>query len=81
MSATHADAAPDLSKCPSALAAAVARVLRDAALRERLGRNARERQRRTFDIASTVTEFENLYEHLFAASARGRCEARSLVAG
>ena len=63
-----------------ALAAAVARALRDEALRERLGRNARERQRREFDISSTVTELEDLYEELFATSVRGRCVARSLVA-
>jgi glycosyltransferase involved in cell wall biosynthesis len=50
------------------LAAAVARVLRDETLRQRLGRNARERQRREFDIQATVTELEDLYEQLFAAS-------------
>jgi glycosyltransferase involved in cell wall biosynthesis len=51
-----------------ALAAAVARVLRDETLRQRLGRNARERQRRKFDIQATVTELEDLYEQLFASS-------------
>jgi glycosyltransferase involved in cell wall biosynthesis len=68
-------------RSPSALAAAVARILRDEALRERLGRNAHERRRRRFDISSTVTELEDLYEELFAASARGCREARSLAAG
>jgi glycosyltransferase involved in cell wall biosynthesis len=51
-----------------ALAAAVARVLRDRTLRQRLGRNARERQHRKFDIQATVTELEDLYEQLFASS-------------
>jgi glycosyltransferase involved in cell wall biosynthesis len=60
---------------PSALAAAVARLLRDETLRERLGRKASERQRRRFDIRSTVAELEDLYEQLFASSGRGRGEA------
>jgi glycosyltransferase involved in cell wall biosynthesis len=55
-----------------ALAAAVARVLRDETLRERLGRTARERQQRSFDIESTVAALEDLYEQLFASSSRGR---------
>jgi glycosyltransferase involved in cell wall biosynthesis len=59
----------------SALAEAVTRLLRDRELRERLGRNARERQRRDFDIESTVRAVEDLYDQLFAASARGRREA------
>jgi glycosyltransferase involved in cell wall biosynthesis len=58
-----------------ALAEAVGRLLRDRDLRERLGRNAEERQRREFDIESTVRAFEDLYEQLFAASRRGRREA------
>jgi glycosyltransferase involved in cell wall biosynthesis len=60
-----------------ALADAVGRLLADGSLRERLGRNARERQRREFDIQSTVTALEDLYEALFAASRRGRREALS----
>ena len=60
-----------------ALAGAVGRLLTDTSLRERLGRNARERQRREFDIRSTVTALEDLYEALFAASRRGRREALS----
>jgi glycosyltransferase involved in cell wall biosynthesis len=56
----------------SALAASVARLLRDEALRERLGRNARERQRRRFDISSTVSELEDLYEQLYVWSGRAR---------
>jgi glycosyltransferase involved in cell wall biosynthesis len=59
----------------SALAEAVTRLLRDRELRERLGRNARERQRRDFDIESTVRAVEDLYDQLFAASGRGRREA------
>ena len=61
---------------PSALAAGVARLLRDERLRERLGRSARERQQREFDIDATLTAVEDLYEQLFAASERGRREAR-----
>jgi glycosyltransferase involved in cell wall biosynthesis len=60
-----------------ALADAVGRLLVDRGLRERLGRNARERQRREFDIQSTVTALEDLYEALFAASGRGRREGLS----
>jgi glycosyltransferase involved in cell wall biosynthesis len=55
---------------PTALAAAVGRVLHDETLRERLGRNARERQQRTFDISTTVTQLEDLYEQLVASSRR-----------
>jgi glycosyltransferase involved in cell wall biosynthesis len=60
---------------PPAFAEAVGRLLRDRDLRERLGRNAQERQRREFDITSTVRAFEDLYEQLFAGSRRGRREA------
>jgi glycosyltransferase involved in cell wall biosynthesis len=44
--------------------------LHDETLRERLGRNARERQQRTFDISTTVTQLEDLYEQLVASSRR-----------
>jgi glycosyltransferase involved in cell wall biosynthesis len=60
-----------------ALGEAVTRLLRDGELRERLGRNARERQRREFDIESSTQAVEDLYEHLFAGSRRGRQEAQS----
>jgi glycosyltransferase involved in cell wall biosynthesis len=58
------------------LAEAVARLLSDRELRDRLGRNARHRQRRDFDLRSTVRAVEDLYEELFAASHRGRREAQ-----
>lgn len=60
---------------PRALADAVARLLSDGDLRERLGRSARDRQRRDFDIGSTVRAVEDLYRQLFSASRRGRREA------
>jgi glycosyltransferase involved in cell wall biosynthesis len=60
---------------PAALADATARALRDRALRDRLGRNAQERQRREFDIGMTLQSVQDLYEQLFAASRRGRREA------
>lgn len=69
----HALLAPP--RDPPALAHAVARLLQDRELRERLGRNARERQRTEFDIESSVRAVEDLYEQLFAASRRGRREA------
>jgi glycosyltransferase involved in cell wall biosynthesis len=59
-----------------ALAEAAGRLLSDRNLRERLGRNARERQRREFELGSTVRAVEGLYEDLFAASRRGRLEAQ-----
>ena len=62
-----------------ALAEAVTRLLSDRAFRERLGRNARDRQRRDFDIRSTVRAVEDLYEELFAASRRGRREAQGRI--
>jgi glycosyltransferase involved in cell wall biosynthesis len=58
------------------LASAVGRLLRDERLRARLGEKARRRQREQFDIRATVTALEELYEQLFAVSARGRREAR-----
>jgi len=59
---------------PLALAQEVARLLRDRELGERLGRKARERQQREFDLVSTVRAVEDLYEQLFAVSRRGRRE-------
>jgi glycosyltransferase involved in cell wall biosynthesis len=77
--ATHVGGIPELLKNEEhallvpprdapALAAAAARVLLDETLREQLGRNAQERQCRKFDIQTTVTEFEDLYEQLVASS-------------
>ena len=60
---------------PDALGSAIARLLRDRSLRERLGSSSRERQRQRFDIQATVAALEDLYEQLFATSARGRREA------
>ena len=71
--AEHALLAPP--RDAPALAEAVGRLLRDKDLREQLGRNAQERQRREFDIESSVQAVEDLYEQLFAASRRGRREA------
>jgi glycosyltransferase involved in cell wall biosynthesis len=59
----------------AALADATGRVLRDRKLRERLGRNAQARQRREYDVQTTLQSLEDLYEQLFAASRRGRREA------
>ncbi len=68
----HALLAPP--RDPRALAREVARLLRDKELSERLGRNARERQRREFDLQPSVRAVEELYGELFAASRRGRRE-------
>jgi glycosyltransferase involved in cell wall biosynthesis len=65
---------------PAALADAVARLLEDAELRNRLASRAQERQRRELDIRSTVEAFEQLYEELYARSSRGGNRARALVA-
>jgi glycosyltransferase involved in cell wall biosynthesis len=64
----------------AALADATARALRDQTLRERLGRNARARQRREFDLVTILQSLEDLYEQLFAASRRGRQEASTRAA-
>jgi glycosyltransferase involved in cell wall biosynthesis len=58
---------------PQAVAEAVARLLRDDALRQRLGSRARERQRRDFEVDGMVRRLEHLYEMLFAAT---RCARR-----
>jgi glycosyltransferase involved in cell wall biosynthesis len=57
---------------PSALALALARLLRDPEARSELGRNARERQRREFDIGVVVARVEALYEELVAAAGGAR---------
>ena len=62
---------------PEELARAVAELLQRPALRKELGENARERQRREFDIDVTVRRIEDLYESLYDASSRGRREARA----
>jgi glycosyltransferase involved in cell wall biosynthesis len=65
----------------AALADATGRVLRDRKLRERLGRNAQARQRREYDVQTTLQSLEDLYEQLFAASRRGRREASARARG
>ena len=62
---------------PEELARAVAELLQRPALRKELGGNARDRQRREFDIDVTVRRIEDLYESLYDASPRGRREARA----
>lgn len=56
------------------LTAAIARLLRDPALRTRLGRKALERQRLESNIDVSVRRLELLYEELFRASPRARRE-------
>jgi glycosyltransferase involved in cell wall biosynthesis len=59
---------------PEGLARAVVRLLRDPALRARMGEAGRTRQQREFSIDVTVRHLELLYEELFCASGRGRRE-------
>jgi glycosyltransferase involved in cell wall biosynthesis len=53
-----------------ALAAAVARLLRDRSAAAEMGTRARERRRREFDIDVTARRIETLYEDLYAAARR-----------
>jgi glycosyltransferase involved in cell wall biosynthesis len=62
-----------------ALAAAIGRLLNDRALADRLGRSAAERCAREFSFDVAVRRFEDLYESLYARSARARREG--FVAG
>jgi glycosyltransferase involved in cell wall biosynthesis len=55
---------------PKALAEAVARLLRDPALAERLGAEGRQRQQREFSLEAMVHRIEDLYEELWLASGR-----------
>ena len=55
---------------PAALADALARLLDDRELRERLGEAALVRQRTTFDLDAAVRRIEDLYDQLFLASRR-----------
>jgi glycosyltransferase involved in cell wall biosynthesis len=55
---------------PGALAASVAELLRDPARAAEMGRRGGERRRREFDLDATVRRLEELYERLYAASAR-----------
>ena len=62
---------------PVALADAVAGLLRDPAAARAMGRRARERQRREFDLGVTVQRLERLYDDLLAARHDGRRRAAS----
>ena len=57
---------------PVALADAVAQLLRAPELAQEMGRRARERQRREFDLDVLVGRLERLYEELLAARVSGR---------
>jgi glycosyltransferase involved in cell wall biosynthesis len=57
---------------PGALAAAIARLLRDPELRERLGEAGRKRQAAEFDVRALVRRLEALYVELLAKKRRIR---------
>lgn len=59
---------------PPALAAALAELLRDPERRARMGEAGRERQRAEFDLGVMVRRVEELYEELYARTARARRE-------
>jgi glycosyltransferase involved in cell wall biosynthesis len=56
---------------PRALAAALARVLEDAALRRRLGENALVASRR-YDVSACVRQIQDVYEEALASPRSGR---------
>jgi glycosyltransferase involved in cell wall biosynthesis len=56
---------------PVALAGALARLLRDAELRDRLGRRGKERRELSFGLETVVGQIEDLYERLYAHRAEG----------
>ena len=62
---------------PTELAEKLVALLRDRELRARLGAAGLDRQRTEFDIHVMVRRLENLYEFLFARTARARAEARA----
>lgn len=66
---------------PAALAGAVSSLLRDPALRTRLGAQALDRQRRDFGFELMVRRLEDLYESLYWTSERGRREAARVAGG
>jgi glycosyltransferase involved in cell wall biosynthesis len=68
-------------RAPAKLAAAVAELLSDTDRRATLGGQARERQRREFDLELMVHRVEDLYESLYWTSPRGRREAKALADG
>ena len=59
---------------PAALASALAVLLRDRPLRERMGEYNRQRQQRDFDSETSVRRVEELYVDLFSRTARARRE-------
>jgi glycosyltransferase involved in cell wall biosynthesis len=59
---------------PEQLASAIERVLADEPLRLSLGEQARERQRREFDLGAAIRRVEALYEELYARTPRARRE-------
>ena len=56
------------SRDETAFAETVCRLLGDASLREKLGRNAARRARREFSLEGMVREFEKVYEQLLTGS-------------
>jgi glycosyltransferase involved in cell wall biosynthesis len=69
---------------PAALADAIAGLLRAPATRAEMGRRARERQQREFDLEVLVGRLERLYTDLVASRVAGRPRreaARSALAG
>ena len=61
---------------PTALAGAIADLLRDDERRAQMGARAKERQAREFDISVLVTRIEDLYESLWAQHQGRRREGR-----
>jgi glycosyltransferase involved in cell wall biosynthesis len=61
---------------PAALSSAISGLLRDREKAQLLGERARERQRREFDIAVTISKVESLYESL-AGRRRDQSSSRS----
>jgi glycosyltransferase involved in cell wall biosynthesis len=59
---------------PEALAEKLVALLRDPELRARMGAAGRDRHRTEFDMPVMVRRLENLYESLFARTARARNE-------
>jgi glycosyltransferase involved in cell wall biosynthesis len=69
---------------PGALADAIAGLLRAPVTRSEMGRQARERQQREFDLEVLVGRLERLYTDLVASRVAGRPRrqaARSALAG
>jgi glycosyltransferase involved in cell wall biosynthesis len=64
---------------PEAFAEKLVALLRDPELRARMGAAGRNRQCTEFDMPVMVRRLENLYESLFARTARARAEAWSVA--